>query len=98
MYLFQLPLDIFIKYQPCDKHGEYSVLGNLDFHLQGPKSNKDMVSINNIFSGFFPIWLSFCKCLPNGVTGSLLTHITIAITTWHTYKTPILCLHRRIQW
>lgn len=55
MYLFQLPLDIFIKYQPCDKHGEYSVLGNLDFHLQGPKSNKDMVSINNIFSGFFPI-------------------------------------------
>lgn len=55
MYLFQLPLDIFTKYQPCDKHGEYSILGNLDPHLQGPKSTKDVVSINNIFLGFFPI-------------------------------------------
>lgn len=45
MYLFQLPVDIFTKYQPCDKHGEYSVLDNLDSHLQGPKSTEDVGNI-----------------------------------------------------
>lgn len=56
--------DIFTKYQPCNKHGEYSVLGNLDSHLQGPKCAKEVVSINNIFLGFSPSDYLFVNACP----------------------------------
>lgn len=49
MYPFWLLSDIFTKYQPCAKYGGYSLLDNLDSHLQGSESTKDMGRIKQSF-------------------------------------------------
>lgn len=58
MYPFWLLSDIFTKYQPCAKYGGYSLLDNLDSHLQGSESTKDMGRIKQSFvilQGFPPM-------------------------------------------